>query len=79
MGEAIIMRIDPKVPPKIYAGQMLTIIPEGMKFLDKIEAFIAYIQKKILEDDDARAHSSNRPGAPGAGEPRPTPTSGGDS
>jgi len=52
MGTAMIQRIDPKVNPKIYLGQLMMLMPEIKSLLPQAEAFIVHIQQRILADDE---------------------------
>lgn len=57
LGEAIISRIDPALHPSIYVPQLMMFAPELRDQHALAEAFIAYVQKRLLEadEDDARA------------------------
>jgi hypothetical protein len=80
MGVAMISRIDPKVNPRIYIGQLLMLMPELKGLMPQAQAFIEHIQKRILADDEEAARQQNQPPPPPGGpDPyRPTRAEGGE-
>jgi hypothetical protein len=70
MGDFIISRVDPAVSPKVYVPQLLMLFPEMKTMLPAAEAFVRYIQNKIVKDEEAALAEERRAG--GASEPSPT-------
>lgn len=60
LGEFIISKIDPAASPKVYLPQLGTLIPDLRKTLPQAEAFVKFIQDRIVADDEAdkRARSA---------------------
>ena len=67
LGEFILTRIDPKVNARIYLPQFAMLVPEFKEIQQEALAFIQYIQKRLLADDEAAARETTR-GADDHGE-----------
>jgi hypothetical protein len=70
MGDFIISRVDPGVNPRVYVPQLLMLFPELKTMLPAAEAFVRYIQNKIVKDEEAALAEERTRG--GADEPAPT-------
>jgi hypothetical protein len=71
LGEFLIGKIDPAVNARIYLPQLAMLIPNFAAVQPQALAFIQYIQKRIIQDDEAAAHQSAR-GPATTDEMRPT-------
>lgn len=70
MGDFIISRVDPAVQPRVYVPQLLMLFPELKTMLPAAEAFVRYIQNKIVKDEEAALAEQRTDRAPA--EPAPT-------
>lgn len=70
MGEYIISRIDPAANPKVYLPQLVMLFPEMKSNIAVAVAFISFVQRKIMADDEAYRRDEQTRG--GAQEPGPT-------
>lgn len=71
IGPAFLGMIDPKVTrPRVYVIQMMALVPEFRDLMPQAEAFVAYIQKRLMEDQEAAIREQRE--ARGATGPRPT-------
>jgi hypothetical protein len=69
IGSAFLSMVDPKVTrPRIYVIQMMQLAPELSTMLDAADAFIDYVQKRLMNDQEAYLKEQNRD----TGGPRPT-------
>jgi hypothetical protein len=72
IGTAFLGMVDPKVTkPRIYVIQMMQLVPELASCLAEADAFVAYIQQRLMADQEAylKEQGNKRTGDPG---PRPT-------
>ena len=63
LGEFILTRIDPKVNARIYLPQFAMLVPEFKGIQQEALAFIQYIQKRLLADDEAARRETQQEGA----------------
>jgi hypothetical protein len=71
IGSAFLSMVDPKVTrPRIYVIQMMQLVPELAQMLDAADAFIAYVQKRLMDDQEAFLKEQRR--GQGGADPRPT-------
>lgn len=74
IGAAFLSMVDPKVTkPRIYVIQMMQLVPELAQMLDAADAFVSYVQKRLMDDQEAFLKEQGRRGQ-GGGDPRPTTT-----
>lgn len=69
IGAAFLSMVDPKVTrPRIYVIQMMQLAPELSSMLDAADAFVSYVQQRLMRDQEAylKEQSSRDSG------PRPT-------
>lgn len=72
IGAAFLSMVDPKVTkPRIYVIQMMQLVPELSSMLDAADAFVSYVQKRLMDDQEAFLKEQGRRGQ-GATDPRPT-------
>lgn len=72
IGAAFLSMVDPKVTkPRIYVIQMMQLVPELSSMLDAADAFVSYVQKRLMDDQEAFLKEQGRRGQ-GDGDPRPT-------
>lgn len=60
LGEAILARVDPAVPPKVYLPMLAMIVPEVRSEPERWEPFIKWVQNKIMADDEAAAREGSQ-------------------
>lgn len=74
IGTAFLGLVDPKVTkPRIYVIHLMQLAPELKDMLDPADAFIAYVQERLMKDQEAFLAQQRRGGTPGdAGGPKPT-------
>lgn len=54
IGAAFLSMVDPKVTrPRIYVIQMMQLAPELATMLDAADAFISYVQQRLMRDQEA--------------------------
>ena len=54
IGAAFLSMVDPKVTrPRIYVIQMMQLVPELSSMLDAADAFVSYVQQRLMRDQEA--------------------------
>jgi hypothetical protein len=73
IGAALLSMIDPAVTkPRIYVIQMMQLVPELKDMYAEADAFVAYIQKRLM--DDQEKYLAQQGSRQGGGDPGPRPT-----
>lgn len=72
IGPAFLGMVDPTVTrPRIYVIQMMQLAPELRDMMQEADAFIGYVQKRLMADQEAALAAERRADRPDAG-PRPS-------
>jgi len=78
IGTAVLGMIDPKVTkPRIYVIQMMQLVPELASCLTEADAFVMYIQQRLMADQEAFLNEQ-RAAAKRGGDAGPRPTTQGE-
>ena len=73
IGTAVLGMIDPKVTkPRIYVIQMMQLVPELASCLTEADAFVMYIQQRLMADQEAFLNEQRAAKRGGDAGPRPT-------
>jgi hypothetical protein len=73
IGTAFLGMVDPKITkPRIYVIQMMQLVPELSACLAEADAFVAYIQQRLMADQEAYLKEQGKRTSGDTGGPRPT-------